>query len=110
MKRPRTLLPQTRDAISVLGLLVAEGRRRRGWTEQELAERVGVTPKTLRKVETGDGTVALETAFEAAALVGVPLFAEREDLPGLRDRTADRLALLPHRVRIDREDEADDDF
>lgn len=111
MKGSRTSLPQTRDALAILGLLVAEGRRRRGWTEVELADRVGVSPKTLRKVEAGDGTVALGTAFEAAALVGVALVADPSDLPTVRARLADRLAVLPQRVRAsDRSGEVDDDF
>jgi DNA-binding XRE family transcriptional regulator len=109
MKRSRAVLPQTREAAAVLGMLVAEGRRRRGWTEAELAQRVGVTPKTLRKVETGDPTVALGTALEAAALVGVPLFSDPRDLSAVRERVADRLALLPQRVRVDNR-EVHDDF
>ena len=66
----------------------------------ELAERLGVSPVTLRKVERGDPTVALGTAFEAAALVGVALF---DPDPGRRDLesqlTAARLAVLPATVR-----------
>lgn len=108
MARARTLLPETEDALAILGMQVAAGRRRRGWTEAELAERVGVSAKTLRKVEAGDPTVALGTAFEAAALVGVPLFTEADRLAESRDREAHRLAVLPGRVR--RDDQVDDDF
>jgi DNA-binding XRE family transcriptional regulator len=42
----------------------------------ELAERVGVSEVTMLKVEHGDPGVRLGIAFEAAALVGVPLFDE----------------------------------
>lgn len=109
MVRSRPLLPQTRQALEILGMRVAEGRRLRGWTAQELAERVGVTRKTLSKVEAGDPSVAVGTAFEAAALAGVPLFADPQDLPDLLARQTDRLAVLPDRVRADRH-EVDDDF
>lgn len=109
MAASHALLPQTREAVALLGLLVAEGRRRRGWTLAALAERVGVTPKTLSKVEHGDPTVALGTALEAAALVGVELFDDPGRLPAHRARREDRLALLPRRVRIP-VDEVDDDF
>lgn len=105
------MLPQAEDALAVFASLVAQGRRRRGWTAEELAERVGVSPKTLRKVEHGDPTVALGIALEAAALVGVPLVADPDDLPSVRAREQDRLALLPRRVRAHvSEIELNDDF
>lgn len=109
MGRPRTLLPQTRDALATLGMLVAQGRRRRGWTAEQLAERAGVSAKTLRKVERGDSTVAVGTAIEAAALVGVPLFGDPDRLGEIRAREADRLAVLPERIHPTDED-VDDDF
>lgn len=111
MKTRRAMLPQAEDALAVFASLVAQGRRRRGWTAEELAERVGVSPKTLRKVEHGDPTVALGIALEAAALVGVPLVADPDDLPSVRAREQDRLALLPRRVRAHvSEIELNDDF
>lgn len=67
---------------------------------EELAERVGVNHQTIRKVERGDLTVGLGPAFEAAAILGVPLFdpdPERRDLEFGRMR--DRLAVLPQRAR-----------
>ncbi len=76
----------------------------RGWTLRELADRVGATSGTLAKVERGDLTVGLGVAFDTAVLVGVPLFVE--DRPRLKlevDREVERLALLPQRVRPDRE-------
>ena len=57
---------------------------------------------TLRKVERGDPSVALGTAFEVATLLGVPLFgASPEELTELVVRGRERLALLPGRVRRD---------
>ena len=74
----------------------------------ELAERVGVSHVTMSKVERGDPSVALGTAFEAAALVGVTLF---DDDPARRrlesERNVDRLALLPRSTRRRR---VDNDF
>jgi DNA-binding XRE family transcriptional regulator len=67
---------------------------------EELAQRVGVTHTTIRKVERGDPTVSLGTAFEAAVLVGVQLFsADPLSRAAEAARTADRLAVLPQRVR-----------
>ena len=100
MKRTRPYSPATVEAARLLGSRVAIGRRERRWTLDELAERVGVTPFTLRKVERGDPTVGLGVAFEAAAIVGVALFDEDADRRRLESaRVVDRLAVLPKTVR-----------
>lgn len=99
MVRPRTYSPYAREAARLLGAQVRLARRERRWSAQELAERAGITPPTLRKVERGDMGVALGTAFEVAALVGVPLFYDdRSKLSIDLDRTRDRAALLPRGV------------
>lgn len=109
MHTSRPLSPLTREAAKLLGASVRTERRGRRWTVAELAERVGVSEATMLKVERGDPGVRLGTAFEAAALVGVPLFAEDESRRTLEAaRLEDRLAVLPQRVRQPRE--IDDDF
>jgi len=109
MKRVRTYSPVTVEAARLLGARVRLARRERRWTLQELAERVGVTQVTMRKVERGDLTVALGVAFEAATVVGVPLFHENSARRLLeRGRIDDRLAVLPKLVR--KPAEVDDDF
>ncbi len=72
--------PVTVEAARLLGARVRLARHERRWTLQELADRVGVTHVTMRKVEQGDLTVRLGIALEAAAILGVPLFHE-ESLP-----------------------------
>ena len=106
------LTPMARDAARLLGAQVAAARRRRGETAAALAARAGISPVTLRKVEHGDPTVALGTALDAAALVGLPLFgAEKPDrMAELADRAEDRLALLPARVDPVTDEGLDDDF
>ncbi|GAB95439.1 transcriptional regulator with XRE-family HTH domain [Kineosphaera limosa] len=92
--------PATDDALQLLGVLVAQGRRRRAWTQVELAERAGVSPPTIAKIENGDPGVAIGTAFEAAVLVGVDLFDVPPDsLSEHVENQRNRLALLPARVR-----------
>ena len=103
---PPTLTPTTREAARILGLQVRAGRRARRWTLIELADRVGVSEVTLRKVERGDPTVALGTALEAATLVGVVLFHPD---PAERDREAERQTLIG-RARPPRPARVDDDF
>ena len=98
----------TREAARLLGSQVRVARLRRRWTVKDLAARVGVSEVTMRKVERGDLSVALGTAFEAASLVGVVLYDE----PGRRDLEAQHvaatLALLPATARQRRR--VDDDF
>lgn len=109
VKPIRVYSPLTREAAKLLGARVRLARRERRWTLQELAERVGVSHVTMRKVERGDLTVALGLAFEAAAVLGVPLFHEERARRVLEiGRVDDRLAVLPQLVR--KPVEFDDDF
>ena len=109
MKRIRTYSPVTIETARLLGARVRLARRERHWTLRELAERVGVTHVTMRKVEQGDLTVALGIAFEAAAVLGVPLFHEDPSRRLLEaGRVEDRLAVLPQLVR--KPAQVDDDF
>ena len=106
----RTLSPMTRDAVTLIGQLVAAERRRQGRTAADLAERAGISRDTLYRVERGEVTVAIGTALELLVLLGVPLFAS--DADGLaRQVTSGRqlLALLPDRVRPEAR-KPDDDF
>lgn len=105
-----TISPYTADAARLLGAQIQQGRHARHWTAAELAKRIGISRPTLSKIERGDPSVGLGAAFEAARLVGVPLFGEdRDRLRTELNRSRDRLALLPQRVRAPRDD-ADDDF
>jgi transcriptional regulator with XRE-family HTH domain len=109
VKRIRTYSPATVEAARLLGARIGLARRERRWTLQELADRVGVTHVTMRKVERGELTVGLGIAFEAAAVLGVPLFHEDRSRRALEaGRVEDRLAVLPQLVRRPRE--VDDDF
>ncbi|HEY0239370.1 MAG TPA: helix-turn-helix transcriptional regulator [Friedmanniella sp.] len=100
MRVERRYLPAAVAAATTLGALVAAGRRERGWTAAELAERLGVTAQTLRRLERGSPAVAVGLAFEAALLCGVELFSTPSDgLGHLAQDAQTRLALLPARVR-----------
>lgn len=100
MRRTRSFRSQTSSLVQLLGLEIARVRRARRWTIAELAERADTSSATVRRIEHGDPTVAIGTVFEVASLAGLQLFgADRSELPGLIDRSRDRLALLPARVR-----------
>lgn len=100
----------TRDAARLLGAQILQGRHERRWSAEELANRVGISRRTLSKIEHGDPSVGLGVALEAARLVGVPLFHEdRDELKAELARHRDRLSLLPQRVRAP-SGPVDDDF
>lgn len=99
------------DALTILGSQIAAGRRERRWTANDLADRAGISPRTLRNVERGMPSVSIGVVFELAVLVGIPLFGMSDyELREVRRQAKDRLALLPQRVREPVSDVADDDF
>lgn len=101
---------QARTALRVLARQIAIARRESGRSAQDVAERAGITRKTLSKVEHGDPGVAVGTVFEVATILGVPLFTDdRREMAELSGRLDDRLALLPSRVRTPVR-QVDDDF
>ncbi|HEX3608083.1 MAG TPA: helix-turn-helix transcriptional regulator [Solirubrobacterales bacterium] len=109
MKRARAYSPYATEAMQLLGEQIRRGRRGRRWSQRELAERAGITPGTLIKIERGDPSVRLGTAFEVASLVGAPLFhADRSRLTLDLDRTRARSALLAERVRPRKENLRDE--
>ena len=101
------------DATVVLGQQIKAARVARKWTAAELAERIGIDRRTVAAIEAGDPGVSLGNAFNAADILGVPLFGaeDRAELARLRREGRDRLALLPTRVDKPRKKtEPDDDF
>lgn len=100
MAKPRTYSRRTNEAMRLLGAQVTEARRARRWSVEELAERVGASHPTIRKVERGDPSVGLGVAFEAATVLGVPLFGDDDDRRSVEAaRLRDRLTALPDRAR-----------
>ena len=109
MASPRTWSRYTRQAAVLLGERIRQERKQRRWSEQELASRAGISRATLQKIESGDMGCAIGLAFEAAALVGIPLFAsDRQPLPGQVREARDKTALLPTRIRAPQEPVFDD--
>ena len=108
MERARAFSPRTVEAMRLLGRRIRLARMRRRMTVKELAERVGVTHTTIRRIERGSLSVAVGVVFEAASVLGVALFDEDPARVGLEARqVASDLALLPKRVR---KPVVDDDF
>ena len=110
MAKDRTYSRYTRAAATLLARQIQLRRKQRKWTEQELADRAGISRATLQKIEKGELSVAIGLVFEVAALVGVALFDEAHNsLAANIARTDDKLVLLPSAVRKRRKP-VDDEF
>lgn len=98
--KKRSYARYTIAAVTLLGTLIQLERKSRRMTAQDMADRLGVDRGTLQRLEQGDPKVELGLAFEACAILNIPLF--EEDAPGLTmrlDEASKRQALLPSRVR-----------
>lgn len=105
--------PGASDAVAVLGQQIKAARIARRWPATELASRIGVDRRTVAAVEAGDPAVSIGNVFNAADILGVPLFGaeDRAEYARLRREGRERLALLPTRVDAPRKTaELDDDF
>lgn len=99
-KKNRTYSSKTLQALKLLASLIKAARKRKGWTESELAERCGTTRATVRKIEQGYPGTEIGSYFEVASLLGIPLIAEDSDhLSEIQRRVDLELSVLPQRVR-----------
>lgn len=97
-------------ALSHFAALLRVRRKERNLTLGELADRLGVSTPTVRKILEGSSSVAIGSYFEAARILGVPLFDPDSDRFAVTaSRTAEVESLLPKRVRT-RMQEIDDNF
>lgn len=102
--------PQTRDAVELLGRVIAVERRLQKRTGADLAERAGISRDTLYRAERGDPSVAVGTMIELLALLRVRLFdTDPVGVARLSTQEGRVLDLLPRRVR-DQTKDVDDDF
>ena len=101
MKKERVYSAYTKDAAILIGKNIQLGRKERKISERDLADRIGISPTTLRKIEKGNLKCELGIVFEAAALVGVKLFEveSRRSFASKLDSINDKLALLPKSIR-----------
>ena len=57
--------------VAGIGRRLKDGRKRRGWTQVELAEATGVGLATIRRIEQADFEPRLATARRLATSLGV---------------------------------------
>lgn len=100
---------QTQEALVLMGRQIRLARKQRKMTETDLAARIGIARSTLQLIERGNPKAEIGLVFEAAHLVGVPLFVtEHSALAAQITRVEDKLALLPQSVRRPRTEVKDD--
>jgi len=108
-KKIRAYSSRTSQALRLLASLIKAARKRKGWSESELAERCGTTRMTVRKIEQGNPSTEIGLYFEIANLLGIPLLAEdRVELSEIQRTTDLELSVLPKRVSKSSEDVFDD--
>lgn len=99
MPADRPYTKTTVEAVRLLGQLIKLARKRRRMSETELSERANISRSTVRKIEIGDPSINIGLAFEAASVVGVPLFSAEgsTSLKMQNQIVSDKLALLSHK-------------
>ena len=97
-------------ALSHFAALLRIRRKERNLSLGDLADRLGVSTPTVRKILEGAPSVAIGSYFEAARILGVPLFDPDPDRFAVTaSRTAELESLLPKRIRTHQQ-EIDDRF
>ncbi len=100
-----------RQAVSILGQMIRAARLQRNMTAEELATRTNVSRGVIQRIEAGELGTSIGAAFEAAVVLGIPLF----DIPtnALGDRLKHQqeiTALLPRRAFLASQSKPDNDF
>ena len=107
---PRTtpsLLPKLSRLLAQVGANLKQARLRRSYSAEIVAERSGITRRTLQRVEQGDPAVALgiyARVLQALGLVEDLAALARDDVLGRRLQDLD----LPIRKRAPRQSNADE--
>jgi transcriptional regulator with XRE-family HTH domain len=86
---------QVQTAIKRLGHDIRVARKKRRMSVADFCERLGVTDKTLAKLETGDGGVRLETLAMALMVLG-----ELHRLGEMLDPAKDDTGLVLDQARL----------
>lgn len=99
----------TQQATVLLGQQIELARKTRRMSETELARRIGVSRSTVQRIEKGVTGVEIGSYFEAASILGVPLFeAEATTLVPQIEQVRSMLTLMPKRVRKSAREVKDD--
>jgi transcriptional regulator with XRE-family HTH domain len=108
-KKTRNYSDVTLHAIDLLAKMIQSARKRRGWSEAELAERCGATRPTIRRIEQGNPATEIGLYFEIASILDIPLFSDDpKQLRSLNEKLDLEISVLPQRIRKGTKDVFDD--
>lgn len=86
----------TKEAMKLFSDLICAERKAQKMTQQELADRTGVSRSLIKRLEKGDLSCSIGAVFEAAHVLGIKLFdMGPERLQQEIFRVEEKLALLP---------------
>ena len=77
-----------------LGILIREERKKHGWTQAELAERVGVKPLWISAFERGKTTAQIGLVFRTIKALGLTVSVGKADRSGGAGSMIDLEALV----------------
>lgn len=98
-KRTPPTFPSARRAIEALGVRLRAARLRRKMTQAVMAERVGVSVPTLKKLEEGDPTTSLATAVRVLSVLGLAADIDKIAADDKLGRELQDSELAPPRLR-----------
>ena len=104
----RAYSPTTLSVLEILSPLIQLKRKERGYTQQALAERVGISRSLLQRVESGDSRCEIGVVFEIAHFLGIQLFQAPVSHSSLLAGLHDKLALLPAHVLVPKTEVSND--
>lgn len=111
MKKVQTISAPTRDALRIFAAMIRAARMQRGMTAAELGERIGVSRGVVQRMEAGEPGTSIGAAFEAAVVLGIPLFdVPAGQLGALLDQKQQLNTLLPRRAFQASHAKPDNDF
>lgn len=61
------------DIRKRFGKRIAQLREERGWTQEELAGRSGISTRSISSIENGVYSITLDTAYKLTKGFGIPL-------------------------------------
>ena len=83
--------------LRTIGASVRAHRRSAGLTQEELADRLGVSTQWVNEVERGNGTASLDFLFKLSGMLGTSvseLVRTEDDIPNDHDAVREIVALL----------------
>lgn len=111
MKKIQTISAPARDALGIFAAMIRAARMQRGMTAAELGERIGVSRGVVQRMESGEPGTSIGAAFEAAVVLGIPLFdVPTGQLGALLDQKQQLNTLMPRRAFQASHAKPDNDF